>query len=216
MEKLAKIIEYSDLEKLMTAFSPFRQLMLQYDCAILEVTTKLEVLNKELAIKFDRSPFESIKSRLKTPRSIFDKLKRLELPVTSQSIEDNLTDIAGIRVTCAFVEDIYTLANNLTKQDDITLVVTKDYIKNPKPNGYRSLHLIVEVPVFLSNEKKPVKVEVQFRTIAMDFWASVEHRLKYKKNVANEESLVARLARCAQEISRLDEEMSEIRAQIDS
>ncbi len=215
MDKLTQIIQSPNLEQFIELFAPFRKLMLEYECAILEVTTKLEVLNKELSLEFNRNPFESIKSRLKSPKSIFEKLRKLGKEVSVSAIEENLMDVAGIRVTCAFAEDIYLLVNNLVKQDDITLLTTKDYIKNPKPNGYRSLHLILEIPIFLSDEKKPIKIEVQFRTIAMDFWASVEHKLKYKKSLKNEEELVERLAKCAEKISLLDNEMSEIRACID-
>ncbi len=215
MDKLTQFADNLNIEQLIEMFSPFRKLMLEYECAILEVTTKLDVLNKELSLEFNRNPFESIKSRLKSPRSIFTKLRKLGKEVSVSAIEENLMDVAGIRVTCAFAEDIYLLVDNLVKQDDITLLTTKDYIKNPKPNGYRSLHLILEIPIFLSNEKKPIKIEVQFRTIAMDFWASVEHKLKYKKALNNEEQLVERLATCAEKICLLDKEMSEIRACID-
>ena len=164
---------------------PYLVLMMQYRCAIMEVETKLKVLDAEFSQEYNRNPFESIKSRLKSPVSISDKLRRKGYAVTVENIEKYLKDVAGVRVICSFPDDIYRLAALLEKQDDIILLEKKDYIKNPKPNGYRSLHLILDIPIFLSNEKKHMKVEVQFRTIAMDFWASLEHKLKYKKNVEN-------------------------------
>ena len=151
----------------------FRDLMMEYECAMLEVQTKLEVLNKELSLLHSRNPFESIKSRLKSPESIFGKLDRNGLAHSVENIEKCLNDIAGIRVICSFTEDIYMLVDCLVAQDDIVLVKKKDYIAHPKPNGYRSLHVILDIPIFLTNEKKHMRVEVQFRTIAMDFWASL-------------------------------------------
>ena len=186
----------------------------------MEVETKLNVLNAEFSMQYDRNPFESIKSRLKSPVSIIEKLLRKDPDLMpegmEESIEKNLYDVAGIRVICAFQEDIYSLADLLIQQDDIRLIRTKDYIKNPKPNGYRSLHLILEVPVFLKSGKTPVKVEVQFRTIAMDFWASVDHKLRYKKNLPNEEEIVEKLRQCANVIAGLDNEIQEIRSMIET
>lgn len=198
----------------------FMTLMNKYRCAIMEVETKLRVLNAEFSLQYDRNPFESIESRLKSPESIIEKLKRKGLPlneeVLGQEIEENLYDVAGIRVVCAFPEDIYRLSELLICQDDIRLIRTKDYIKNPKPNGYRSLHQILEIPVFLEEGKTPVKVEVQFRTIAMDFWASVDHKLRYKKNVVNEEEILEKLRQCAAVITELDQEMQNIRNMIET
>ena len=148
---------------------PFMHLMMQYRCAMLEVTTKLEVLNNELSMQNNSNPFESIKCRLKTPESIVEKMQRRGIEFSVKNVEENLTDIAGVRVICSFISDIYRLADCLASQDDIIVVARKDYIKQPKENGYRSLHLILDVPIFLTNEKKHMKVEVQFRTIAMDF-----------------------------------------------
>lgn len=136
---------------------PFLNLMMRYKCAIMEVETKLNVLNSEFSLNHNRNPIESIKTRLKSPESIIEKMKRRGFELTVESIEENLFDIAGIRVICSFVDDIYTVANLLINQDDIRLIRMKDYIKNPKENGYRSLHLIIEVPIFLSNEKKYMK-----------------------------------------------------------
>lgn len=195
---------------------PFAELMMRYQCAMLEVKTKLDVLNTQLSLENDRNPFESIESRLKSPSSIMEKLNRKGLELSVESIEQNLNDVAGIRVICSFPEDIYTLADELCSQDDIKLIARKDYINNPKPNGYRSLHLIVEIPIFIMPEKKYMRVEVQFRTIAMDFWASLEHKLKYKKEIGPElTEISAELKKCADEISRLDMKMQEIHRKID-
>lgn len=194
---------------------PFVELMMQYKCAIREVETKLKVLNDEFSIQHQRNPFESIKSRVKSVESIVEKLQRKGFSITVESVENNLYDIAGIRVICSFPEDIYTLAQLLMKQDDIEVVEVKDYIKNPKPNGYRSLHLILDVPIFLSREKKHMKVEVQFRTIAMDFWASIEHKLKYKKDIKNSEAIVQELKMCAEIISEMDYKMQAIHSEIE-
>lgn len=194
---------------------PFSKLMMEYRAAIMEVETKLKVLNEEFSQEYNRNPFESIKSRLKSPSSIFEKLERKGFPVTVESIRKNLNDVAGVRVICSFPDDIYRLAELFTSQDDIFLVREKDYIKAPKPNGYRSLHLILNVPIFLSDKKEYMKVELQFRTIAMDFWASLEHKLKYKKDVADTDEIVSRLKACADSIEELDYQMQEIRNQID-
>ena len=194
---------------------PFHRLMMEYQAAIMEIETRLKVLNAEFSQEYNRNPFESIKSRLKSPESIYEKLERKGYPVTVESIQENLKDVAGIRVICSFPDDIYRLADLLIKQDDIILQRRKDYIQNPKPNGYRSLHLIISVPVYLSREKKYMMAEVQFRTIAMDFWASLEHKLKYKKVVDNTEEIVRTLKICADSIEELDYQMQKIRNQID-
>ena len=208
--ELNKVIDLEALtasgfpEGLIEQASGFMELMMQYRCALMEVETKLNVLNAEFTMKNNRNPFESIKSRIKTPKSILEKLRRKGFEISVKGIEENLADVAGIRVICSFPDDIYATAKMLTDQDDIRVIQVKDYIINPKPNGYRSLHLILEVPIFLSNEKKNMKVEVQFRTIAMDFWASLEHKLKYKKNIENAEEISKELQRCAEASSQLD------------
>ena len=194
---------------------PFMQLMMQYKCALMEVETKLKVLNAEFALKNNRNPFEAIKSRIKSPESILEKLERKGLPISVEAIEQNIMDIAGIRVICSFTDDIYTIAGLLVEQDDVWILKMKDYIEDPKPNGYRSLHLIVEIPIFLSEKKKWMKVEVQFRTIAMDFWASLEHKLKYKKNISNSETVMEELKECAEASAALDLKMQKIRDQIE-
>lgn len=192
----------------------FREMMMMYSCAIKEVKTKLQVLNDELSITRKRNPIEFIKSRIKQPTSIASKLKRKGCPVTVESAMDVLSDVAGVRVICAFIDDIYKVADMLTAQDDIELIKRKDYIKNPKMNGYRSLHLIVEVPVFFSDHKELMRVEVQIRTIAMDFWASLEHQLKYKKDIDDAENIMYELRACADVINRTDYHMQSLRDRI--
>ena len=198
-------------EEFIESAQPFMKLMMQYQCAMLEVQTKFEVLNTELSMDSDRNPIESISCRIKKPMSIVEKLKRKGVEVSLSSIEKNLHDVAGIGVVCFFPKDIYRLAEKICSQDDIRLIEKKDYIQNPKPNGYRSLHLILEVPVFFADEKKWMQVEVQFRTIAMDFWASIEHKVKYKKDIdASTSDIVEKLRGCAESIHSIDLRMQEI------
>lgn len=192
----------------------YKEAMMKYSCAIKEVKTKLEVLNEELAVKRANSPIEFIKSRLKKPESIAAKLENLGLEVSVQSAMDNLNDIAGIRIVCSFLDDIYALAKMIAKQDDINVIAVKDYIKTPKPNGYRSYHMIVEIPVFFSDKKQFLRVEIQIRTIAMDFWATLEHQLKYKKDVIDAETIINELKECATLISYTDMKMQEIKDKI--
>lgn len=202
-------------EELYQQAHQYAELIMRYNCAMLEIKTKLDVLNNQLSLENDRNPFESISCRIKSPKSIIEKLKRRGYPLTVESIEKNLSDVAGIRVICSFPDDIYSLSKRLCSQDDIRIIEIKDYIKNPKPNGYRSLHIILEIPIFLLEEKKYMRVEVQFRTIAMDFWASLEHKVRYKKNIsANEEEISSELKQCAEEISRLDIRMQDIHRKI--
>ena len=204
------------LELIQKNKKPFDLLMSYYQCAIMEIETKFRVLNQEYSLEYDKNPIEGIKTRIKSYDSLVRKIRRKNIPMSLASIEENIKDIAGVRVICSFPEDIYELADSFLKQDDITLIERKDYLQNPKPSGYRSLHLIVEVPIFLQNEKRPVKVEVQLRTIAMDFWASLEHKLRYKKNIPDSEAelLAKELMECAQESAALDEKMQNIRNRI--
>ena len=194
--------------------APYKELMAYYKCAMMEVETKFRVLSEELSLEYDRNPIETIKSRLKSVESIGEKMSRLNLPLTVDNIEQNLNDVAGVRIICGFPSDIYTLADAFLRQDDITLVQRKDYIKNPKPNGYRSLHLIVEIPIFLHDEKKRMKVEVQFRTISMDWWASLEHKIRYKKDVLIPDGVVEELKDCAEAAAILDKRMESISKRI--
>ena len=185
----------------------FQQVMMHYTCAIREVKTKLEVLNDELSVKNQRNPIEMIKSRVKKPLSIVEKLQRRGLEVSLESMVKNLDDVAGVRIICSFVDDIYEVAEMLVRQDDVKVIAVKDYIKNPKPNGYRSYHMIVEVPVFFTDSKRFIRVEVQIRTIAMDFWASLEHKIYYKFEGNAPDSLQAELKACADMVDMLDAKM---------
>ncbi|MBQ7424801.1 MAG: GTP pyrophosphokinase family protein [Lachnospiraceae bacterium] len=209
----------ADVERLLKMrdqIEDFRVLMMKYDCALSEVRTKLDVLNKELALRNKRNPFEAIKMRIKTPESIYNKLNSKGIDITIDNIRENLSDIAGIRVICSFVDDIYMLANCLAQQDDIRVLQKKDYISSPKRSGYRSLHLIIEIPIFLTQEKEYMKVEVQFRTIAMDFWATLEHKMKYKKDIENAEVITEDLKFSADLINQIDMRMQQIREKIDA
>ena len=192
------------------------ELMAYYQCAIMEMETKFKVLNQQFSIRFERNPIEAIKSRLKSSDAIKQKLIKKQLPFTPEAVEENIKDVAGVRIICSFTEDIYMLAECLLKQDDIELITMKDYIKNPKERGYRSLHLIVRIPIFLRDEKKMMKVEVQLRTIAMDFWASLEHKLRYKKNINPEvtEELAKELGECANLCASLDSRMETLKNKI--
>ena len=192
----------------------FAKLMSYYNCAMMEIETKFKVLNEEFSLRFDRQPINSIKTRLKKPLSIRNKLIAHDLPFSIESIESNLNDIAGIRVICSFINDVYMLADALKKQDDIQIIQEKDYIANPKPNGYRSLHLIVAVPIFLQQEKRVMKAEIQLRTIAMDSWASLEHQLRYKKEASPYCDMAEELKRCAELSSDLDKRMDMLRKQV--
>ena len=195
---------------------PFDLMMSYYQCAIMEIETKFRVLDQEYSLEYDKNPIEAIKSRVKSPESLAKKIRRKNITMTLSSIEENIKDIAGVRVICSFPDDIYELEKSFLKQDDIVLIERKDYIQNPKPSGYRSLHLIVQVPIFLQKNKKFVNVEVQFRTIAMDFWASLEHKLRYKKNIPADQAhqLQEELYACAIQSAELDNRMQEIRNQL--
>lgn len=192
----------------------YNSLMMMYRCVIREISTKLEVLDDEFSIKYKRNPISSIKSRIKTPLSIYNKLRRIGYDFTEQNIREQLNDVAGIRVICPFIDDIYSIARLLSEQDDITVLRIKDYIKNPKENGYRSYHMIVEIPVFFAEGKTPMRAEIQIRTIAMDFWASLEHQLRYKKDIGSNEqyALISReLSDCARTITAVDNQMQTIK-----
>ena len=192
----------------------YKRLMAYYRCAMMEVETKFNVLNEEFSLRYDRNPINGIKSRLKRLDSIQEKLHRKQLPFDMQTIERHIHDVAGVRVVCAFVEDVYLLAEALLKQDDVMLIEKKDYIANPRPNGYRSLHLIVTVPIFLEHEKRVMQVEIQLRTIAMDFWASLEHQLRYKKDFVFTEEMAQELRDCAQLSAQVDLRMDSLRERL--
>lgn len=187
------------------------RLMHYYKCAMMEIETKLNVLNEEYSIVLDRNPINNIKSRLKRPDSIREKLERYGLSYDIRSIEQNVLDVAGVRVICMFKSDVYAVADSLLRQNDVTLIKKKDYISDPKPNGYRSLHLIVSIPIFLTNEKKDMAVEIQLRTVAMDCWASLEHQLRYKKENRFTEEMERELYLCAQMSADLDQRMDDLK-----
>lgn len=210
LDELRKI-DAKDVDAISERLNDFSTMMAYYRCAIMEIETKFNVLNEEFSLQYDRNPINGMKSRLKSLASIKGKMEKKGLPFTVEDIEENINDIAGIRVICSFPNDVYMLADALLKQDDITLVKKKDYIENPKPNGYRSLHLIVSVPIFLAKEKRPMKVEIQLRTIAMDFWASLEHQLRYKKDFEFTENMAKELLYCADLSAELDSKMESLR-----
>ena len=203
-----------DEELLIESAMQMQQMMLLYESGIREIKTKLDILSDESRISGKPSPIDSIKSRIKSPRSIISKLKRRGFPITLQSMIDNLNDIGGIRVICPFIEDIYTVADMLMRQDDLTLIEKKDYIANPKPNGYRSLHLILEVPIFLAERTQPVRIELQIRTMAMNFWATIEHSLQYKYKENIPEYIQQKLLDASEAIIEVDHEMSDVRDEI--
>lgn len=205
---------YEQRRKMAGTMVDYKEMRMRYSCAIKEVRTKFDVLNSEFNVRYQRNPITSINSRLKSSASIMEKLNRRGLPFTVENVEENLHDVAGIRVVCSYVDDIYVLAQALAQQDDITVIRRKDYIRNPKPNGYRSYHMIVSVPVFFSDQTREMAVEVQIRTIAMDFWASLEHQLKYKKDIDDAENIMYELRACADVINRTDYHMQSLRDRI--
>lgn len=188
----------------------FMQLQHLYDSAIEVVKTYLNIIDSGFSVQFQRNPIHNIESRLKSPQSIIGKLQKKNLPITTDSARKNLLDIAGIRVTCYYINDIYAIADILGSRDDFTVIKQKDYIKNPKPSGYRSYHLVVNVPVYLAAKKTYAPVEIQIRTIAMDFWASLEHQLKYKTSAAITPEISAELKDCAKKIAETDMQMQDI------
>jgi len=214
-EPLPVVLDEETRERIIEHTQPYIELMMKYNCALREVRTKFEVLSDEFSVRHGRNPMESISTRVKKPMSLMDKLRRKGLEPTIENIRRNIFDVAGARVICSFPEDTYALAEMLARQDDITVVKIKDYIAHPKENGYRSLHMIVEVPIFLSSVTEHVCVEVQLRTIAMDFWASLEHKLKYKKQLEDAEQLSRQLKECADDIAALDLRMQQISRSIE-
>ena len=203
-------------KEILNSLVEFKELMMMYKCAIKEVKTKFEVLNTEFEIRYQRNPINFIDSRLKRTTSIIEKMRKRNIPFSIKNIEYHINDVAGVRVICSYVDDIYTIAKALTQQDDIKLIEQKDYIAHPKPNGYRSLHLIVSVPVNFAEQKKHIKVEVQIRTITMDSWASLEHQLRYKQQIAEGVEIAEQLKECANLISEIDSRMLNIRMKIEA
>lgn len=215
-----RVKEHENIDQLMKQlhadYDPVYNMMMNYQCAVMEVETKFNILNNRLSLQGEHNPIESVKSRVKELESIIRKLEKRNLPIEIKSVEENLKDVAGVRVVCSFIDDIYRIEECFLAQEDVTLIERKDYIRNPKPSGYRSLHLIVKTPIYTENGKKDMFVEVQMRTIAMDFWASLEHKLRYKKNLDPQiaEELAEELKACAEESARLDESMLRIRERI--
>lgn len=206
------------VEQIKIGVEKWRKLYSYYTCALMEMETKFRVLNQEFSLQYDCNPIESIKTRIKSPESLAYKMQRKNIKLTLDNVEENINDVAGIRVICSFPKDIYMLKECLEKQDDIQILCEKDYIKEPKANGYRGLHLIVEIPIFLHKEKKYMKVEVQLRTIAMDFWASLEHKLRYKKNLPEDvdKQVEHELFVCSELSAILDLKMQRIKTEVEN
>ncbi len=214
--RLMQKIDSETIEWIQERMKDFDLLMSYYRCAMMEIETKFKVLNEEFSLEHDRNPISSIKTRIKSFDSITEKLERKGLPFEVDSVEKYINDVAGIRVICSFPEDVYLLADALLKQDDIMLIRRKDDIAEPKENGYRSLHLIVAVPIYLAHEKRLMKVEIQLRTLAMDFWASLEHQLRYKKDFEFTDEMADELKMCAEQSAALDLRMEALRKLVNS
>ena len=213
-QKMMAAMDEETMQQAQTVSKEFAKLIVYYKCAMLEVQTRFTVLNEAYILEHGRAPVSSIKTRLKTSPSIREKMERRGVPFSLEAMEEGLNDIAGVRVICAFPEDVNTMANTFLQQDDIVLLRKKDYITNPKPNGYRSLHLIIAIPVHLADGKRMTKVEIQIRTIAMDFWASLEHQLRYKRANEFTEEMAQELYECAQLSAALDNRMDRLRRSV--
>lgn len=213
-QKMMAAMDEETMQQAQTVSKEFAKLMVYYKCAMLEVQTRFTVLNEAYILEHGRAPVSSIKTRLKTIPSIREKMERRSIPFSLEAMEEGLNDIAGVRVICAFPEDVNTMANTFLQQDDVVLLRKKDYITNPKPNGYRSLHLIIAIPVHLADGKRMTKVEIQIRTIAMDFWASLEHQLRYKRSNEFTEEMAQELYECAQLSAALDNRMDHLRRSV--
>ncbi|MBE6634849.1 MAG: GTP pyrophosphokinase family protein [Ruminococcaceae bacterium] len=214
LDDVAANMMYDHSKRVIGSMIEYKELIMMYTCAMKEIKTKFEVLDTDFRVRYSSNPISSICTRIKSTASIAKKMHRLQVPMSAEGIVENINDVAGVRVICSYIDDIYLLADALLKQTDVKLITKKDYIANPKSNGYRSLHLIVTVPVFFMDEKRDMKVEVQIRTIAMDFWASLEHQLKYKQEIENQQQIVMQLKECADVIAATDERMLGIREQI--
>lgn len=212
LDAIRDIVPASNEQQVQDVFYSFLELEHLYDSAVELVKTQLNIFDNEFSMRFQRNPIHNIESRIKSPQSIVGKLQKKGKPVSPESARENLTDIAGVRVICCYIDDIYAIADLLTKHSAFQLIKVKDYIKNPKPNGYRSFHMILNVPVFMSNGKQFVPVEIQIRTIAMDFWASLEHQLHYKTigDCETAAGLTDELKACADTIAATDEKMQEM------
>jgi putative GTP pyrophosphokinase len=203
-----------DLKNLKTLKVELTRFMMAYKFALDEMTTKINILKDEFNYIHDYNPIEHVKSRLKSPESIFKKVQRKGYDFTISSIKENIKDIAGIRITCSFKSDIYELSRMIANQKDIRIIEYKDYIKNPKPNGYQSLHMILEIPIFMSDREEQTFVEVQIRTVAMDFWASLEHKIYYKYNKEVPTRMITELKDAAEMAAHLDQKMEGLHKEI--
>ena len=213
-QKMMAAMDEETMQQAQAVSKEFAKLMVYYKCAMLEVQTRFTVLNEAYILEHGRAPVSNIKTRLKTIPSIREKMERRSIPFSLEAMEEGLNDIAGVRVICTFPEDVNTMANTFLQQDDVVLLRKKDYITNPKPNGYRSLHLIIAIPVHLADGKRMTKVEIQIRTIAMDFWASLEHQLRYKRANEFTEEMAQELYECAQLSAALDNRMDHLRRSV--
>ena len=204
-----------DLQRFAETRKEFTRFMMTYKCALDEIETKINVLKQEFQYVHDYNPIEHVNSRLKSPESIVQKLfRRKEEFVSLDKLKESIKDIAGVRIVCSFISDIYRISEMIQKQKDIELVSCKDYIKNPKSNGYRSLHLILKIPVFMSDREEKVYVELQIRTIAMDFWASLEHKIYYKYQNEIPASLLEELREAALTATELDQKMEKLHKEV--
>ena len=197
-------------QRLLSENRRYQEVMLQYRCALKALESRLEILNEEFSLQHDRNPIESMKSRLKSPSSIMNKMQKRGLPLDFPTMQAKIMDVAGVRVICSFEEDVFFLAKCLKDQSDIEIVTEKDYISNPKPNGYRSLHLTIRLPVFFAEKEIHVPVEIQLRTIAVDFWASLEHTIRYKKNLPINTKIETELKECADSSREWDSKMEHL------
>lgn len=214
-EQIQKRVSFAgDPKRVREVVRQIQHLMMVYEFGMDEVMTKINILRREFRREHDYNPIEHVSSRLKSAKSLVRKMNKLDLALDAQAVRDNIFDIAGIRLTCSFVSDIYHLRDLLLRQNDITLLQEKDYIKSPKPNGYQSLHLVVEVPVFLANSVEHVPVELQLRTVAMDFWASLEHKIYYKYDMTVPDHLTHALKLAADVAATLDTSMERIHDEV--
>lgn len=206
-------LEFKDLDNVGDFFkdrTEFLELQHLYSAALMQLRLKFEVLNSEFHVHFDRNPIHHIESRLKSPRSMYRKLIKKGCDISIESAKANLNDIAGVRVVCCYIDDVYNIEDMLLRQSDVRLIERKDYIKEPNYNGYRSLHLDVEIPVYLSSMTEYARAEIQLRTVAMDFWASLEHDLRYKSNKTIPEDIIREMLDCADRIAEIDVQMQSI------
>ena len=208
------VVLQNETAQLYRSYQDFLQFEHLYSSAVREIQTRLEVLNEEFSVRYDHNPIHHVESRLKSTGSIIEKLRRKGLEISMESAKKNINDIAGIRVVCCYIDDVYRVEEMLLRQSDMELVKRQDYIETPNYNGYRSLHLDLRVPIYLSDRTESVLVEVQLRTVAMDFWASLEHKIHYKFEGDAPESIKNELVECARMVSDLDARMLSLNEEI--